>query len=287
MTAQERPAGRPACGARPAGALPDRRNTGTPSKNPLIIRAVLEHEETHTLLATSVRFGVSVRTITRWRARRDAAAAAGRVWPTDADVAYWTDRQAERAQGRARQRAWQRSRALAGGQLLIDATGTTRRLRALAVLGWRLEDLAPLLGVVEARIGHLTRSGNPTVHRRTAAAVAAVYERLSMTQGPSARTRALAANRDWSPPLAWDDHTIDDPAARPDSGRGRRDPAFDEVAVQRAMRGDPVHLRPVERAEAIRRLTGQGLSASEIAERLNTTPRSVTRHRSADTRRSA
>jgi DNA-directed RNA polymerase specialized sigma24 family protein len=90
----------------------------------------------------------------------------------------------------------------------------------------------------------------------------------------------MAKAKGWPGPLAWDDDTIDDPAARPHIGAAWSD-AFDEVAVLRAMYGDPVRLRPSERAEATRRLTAAGLSAAQIAERLGCTKRSVVRQRNA------
>lgn len=257
------------------------RNTGVSSTNPELIRSALTHADAHTFLATSARYGVSVRQLQRWRERRDAAVAAGGTWPTDADLTYWRARQPVRAAGRTRGRQYTRRRALQG-PLFIDSTGTTRRLRALAALGWRLVDLGAELGVRPNRVGHLARGTTARVHRDTASAVAAVYDQLSMVQGPSELTRAHAARQCWAPPLCWDDENIDDPKARPRKSGGRRltkGQAFDEIAVERAMAGDNVHLTPAERAEAAVRLTGQGLSAAQVAARLRTTPRNVVRYR--------
>ena len=49
----------------------------------------------------------------------------------------------------------------------------------------------------------------------TAQLVRELYDELAMVTGPSQRARTLAAKHGWAPPLAWDDETIDDPAARP------------------------------------------------------------------------
>lgn len=271
VTAPERPAGRPVCGARPAGARSRPWVT-----DPAVIRRALAWRAGHTLEATAARAGVRVSTVVRWQAEVRAHAPA--VWPSDADIAAFAAGRAHRAHEQLVRNRWEWRRRT--GPLLVDSTGTQRRLRALAAVGWRYADIADEVGASRTRIGHLAVGLFPTVHRDTAAAIADVYDRLSMTAGPSDRSRAVAAGRGWPPPLAWDDETIDDPAARPDRGH-RELAAFDEVAVARAMHGDRVHLRPIERAEAVRRLTDAGWSARAIAARLHTTPRSVQRHRTA------
>jgi DNA-binding CsgD family transcriptional regulator len=55
--------------------------------------------------------------------------------------------------------------------------------------------------------------------------------------------------------------------------------ALDEIAIERAMHGDPVRLRPTERVEVVRRLTARKLSTNQIADRLGITPRTVSRIR--------
>jgi len=62
------------------------------------------------------------------------------------------------------------------------------------------------------------------------------------------------------------------------------DPDVDEVAVERACKGDrTVHLNRAEMAAAIDRLERRGLSANDIAEVLGTTSRTVVRSRTGDT----
>jgi DNA-binding CsgD family transcriptional regulator len=170
---------------------------------------------------------------------------------------------------------------LAGGPMLIDATGTRRRVQALMRIGWTADLMAAELGVTGAAVRAWTTTAK--VRRSTAARVAALYDRWWNQPGPSVRTRSRARAAGWAPPLAWDDDRIDDRRARPNWG-ARLPTAFDEIAVQRALHGDAVHLRPVERAEAVRRLTAAGRSAADIAALLGTTKRSVVRHRATDTR---
>ena len=172
---------------------------------------------------------------------------------------------------------------------LVDGTGTRRRLRALIALGWPAKTLQGRLGGSSRSTWYLTNPeiGESTpVRATTRDAVRALYDELSLTVPPPSRAvtraRGIAAARRWVPPLAWDDEAIDDPAARPSRGvalRRNLGTVFDEVAVERAMAGDQVHLRPVERAEAVRRLTDSGYSAMAIAERLQVDARSVQRIR--------
>lgn len=183
----------------------------------------------------------------------------------------------------ADQRAdYRRRRYLRHAPLSVDATGGRRRIQALAAIGWSLAEQSALMGLERSAAHAITTRS--WLWPGTAERIRALYDKLAMTPGPSVRARNEAARRGWFPPLAWDDDAIDDPAARPSAGTNLRrvdGRAFDEVAVQRAMHGDAVHLRPVERVEATRRLTRLGYSATQIAERLHTTPRSVQRQRGA------
>lgn len=179
------------------------------------------------------------------------------------------------------QRAYEKRRYLARGPMLIDSTGTTRRLQALAAIGWPSRTLGEALGVSASPVRDLTRGTRPHVTRQTAAAVAALYDRWAMTRGPSARSAQRAAAKGWAPPLAYDDDRIDDPKYRPSAMIAGRT-AVDEVAVDRAAGGDrTVRLRRAERTEVVRRLTAAGMSAEQIAARMGTTARSVQRRRAA------
>lgn len=115
---------------------------------------------------------------------------------------------------------------------LVDATGTIRRVRALIALGWRHKDLKAETGLATNVLAH--RTGG-TVHRDTADKVADVYDKLSMRLGPSDTNRTRAATRGYAPPLAWDDHDIDDPAARPARPPDKRDRAIRSLPDDRAL----------------------------------------------------
>ncbi|MFJ8023337.1 hypothetical protein [Streptomyces sp. NPDC096311] len=102
-----------------------------------------------------------------------------------------------------------------------NSAGSIRRVQALAVAGWPLARLARETGQSPTSMTRLMTA--TTVPVETARAVAAVYARYSMASpglcgvplihARAARERATAAG--WAPHGAWDDDTIDDPAAIP------------------------------------------------------------------------
>jgi hypothetical protein len=110
------------------------------------------------------------------------------------------------------------------GACLAAATGTMRRLQALAVLGWSPRLLAAELGMHTSAV-RLVRDGERArIRSATAEAVTALYAKLWDRPPPEAtgperiaatKTRDHARHREWVPPMAWDDDTIDDPAGRP------------------------------------------------------------------------
>jgi hypothetical protein len=106
-------------------------------------------------------------------------------------------------------------RVLGNQDVFQSPVGTTRRLQALSSIGWPQSVLAARLGTDQAFVSYLQRGVGRSVTRATAAKVAAVFDALSMTPGPSQSSRMRSASKGWAPPLAWDDEAIDDPAASP------------------------------------------------------------------------
>lgn len=105
---------------------------------------------------------------------------------------------------------------------LVDATGTRRRLQALAALGWPVREVAARVGM--SRINLWQDMQRARVLAGTARSVRDVYNELWDESPPRgtraerisvAKTLAHARARGWPSPLAWDDDTIDDPAAKP------------------------------------------------------------------------
>lgn len=113
---------------------------------------------------------------------------------------------------------------LLGSATPINATGTHRRLQALVSAGWPQHHLAVALGMTDGNFGSTLRRDRITV--RTARAAAALYDQLWRANpldhgaAPCGVTRAKrhAATQGWAPAGAWDDDTIDDPTAQPDTG---------------------------------------------------------------------
>ncbi|EFQ82732.1 hypothetical protein HMPREF0063_11941 [Aeromicrobium marinum DSM 15272] len=120
---------------------------------------------------------------------------------------------------------------LAAGAI-VPSIGTARRIQALVAIGWSQSKIAAQIGMNRSNFGPLAH-GRRDVTAGTAAAVRKIYDELSMTPAPvslvherSSVSRSLrfAAVAGWVTPLAWDDDTIDDPAAVPQVGApARRD----------------------------------------------------------------
>lgn len=152
---------------------------------------------------------------------------------------------------------------LARGLLQVDATGTRRRIHALMWMGWSQESIGAHLGVSPQAVRGWLRGRS--VLRTTAERVAAVYDRLWCVPGPNVKARNYARARGFLPPLAYDDEDLDDPAARPAHN------------VHGTEQGHP---RNTDLEASVLVLTRAGLSAAEIAVRLNTNKRQVVRIRS-------
>lgn len=103
-----------------------------------------------------------------------------------------------------------------GGDGLIDSTGTKRRLRGLAALGWAFHMVAAEASVSVATVQQSNRRKRITA--ANARAIDEVYRKLCMTPGPSIQARRWARSQRWVPPMAWDDEDIDNPSAKPNYG---------------------------------------------------------------------
>lgn len=102
---------------------------------------------------------------------------------------------------------------------VVDPTGTRRRLRALVSMGFTNEFIANAIGMDPRGFPRVLNRDDTLVLRRVAEAVAAAYARHYMDDDPvgwvAERARRRAARAGWRGPWAWDDDTIDDPAAEP------------------------------------------------------------------------
>lgn len=168
----------------------------------------------------------------------------------------------------------------AGGN--VPSIGSTRRIQALMAIGWRKVDLEAA-GVPSAQL--VTRD-RALVSAEGWRATRDVYERLSMTPGPSQTCRDRARARGYAPPLAWDEDTLDDPRATPQVDSLTPAPV-DVVAVDRVVASaraglgcdTSLRLTQQERVEATRQLAAHGSSDAEISEAFGVSDRTVLRLR--------
>ena len=113
----------------------------------------------------------------------------------------------------------------------IDSCGTVRRIRALARMGWSQTYLAQRLGISVQGVAKFLQPNKRYITVRNARAVRDLYDELAWQWGPSTAFAKTAQARGWPIPLAWDDETIDDPAAEPlDTTRPARRTLADTAA---------------------------------------------------------
>lgn len=205
-------------------------------------------------------------------------------------------------QGRAEYSYWARHMVASGRRdtfrgALIDATPTRRRIQALMALGWSQPQIAKAAGSDQNRVSSQLHAERIT--RGGAAKVAAAYELLSFRLPPTTTrnervgvnlVRALARRNRWLPPLAWDDIDNDpDPrAALTNTGEGGEEgaeeagapaPILDDVAIDLAIQGHPVHLTPAERRACVAALHAKRYSDPLIAETIRCNVKTVGRIR--------
>jgi plasmid maintenance system antidote protein VapI len=104
-----------------------------------------------------------------------------------------------------------------GGDL-VDATGTARRLQALASDDWDSQSLADLSGHEAARISSWRAMRGRMVRRETHDAIRDLYEKIQSQadpRGPSPHAGRHAERLGYVPPERWADEDIDDPRAEP------------------------------------------------------------------------
>lgn len=141
-----------------------------------------------------------------------------------------------------------------------NATGTHRRIQALAANGWPLRRLAPHFGLNPSTPRRLLDQA--TLCTATAKAIAAAYDHLQgqrpedhgVTPWDADKARRAAAAQGWHDPLWWEDMGRID------------DPDFDPATVERELKRD--ELAALRRDEIIH-LTRYGYTPESIHQRLN------------------
>lgn len=141
------------------------------------------------------------------------------------------------------------------GDDLAPRLGAHRRVQGLRAMGYPLEMLARELGISRSELTKLGTHG--TMCAQLWQAISALYDRWSMTPGPSESVLRQSRAAGAVPPLGWDDDEIDDPRAHShadDVGEPTSPKAeFDRTVIDRRLDGDlSVPLTPAEYAELVR-----------------------------------
>jgi len=115
-------------------------------------------------------------------------------------------------------------------RVLVDPTGTQRRLQGLVRAGYSLSSLGAQLGWTTSNVSRVATT-QTHVFASTRAAVAHLCDVLATVPPPAqtvaqrgavTRAQRYAQARHWAPLTAWDDDTIDDPDAKPAIDSQRR-----------------------------------------------------------------
>lgn len=150
----------------------------------------------------------------------------------------------------------------------IDGTGAHRRVDALQLQGWTLQDIGDRLGVPARTVWTWTRGAR--LYTRHHHALARLATQLATQIGPSTRSAARAARRGALPLLAWDEgtgpHGIDNPNATPVDG------AHDPTAhhTHRDLPAGRTGRTPRINLDEVEWLLDGGTHPNAIAERLKT-----------------
>lgn len=158
----------------------------------------------------------------------------------------------------------------------VPSVGAVRRVRALYALGHFNHVIASEAGVSRDAIWALASGTWPTLKVAADDGIRAAYDRLSMSTGNSWKTRKWADQSGWAPPLAWDDDTIDDPNAQPQTDA--EEPIVSEGGniADRWLHGEAVVLGAADRKQVIQHLFEWSTdSPQEIADRLEMTMHAV------------
>lgn len=161
-------------------------------------------------------------------------------------------------------------------EALTDSTGTVRRVRALIAVGHSQQTLSDEVGCAFTYVTSLAYGRRPTVTMALARSVKQAYDKLSMTMGSSVRGRLKARRLGWHGPLAWDDDTIDNPAAIPhplvdhagfwsEAEKPLHEADVDQVVVSRFVKGFKLErFTDAEFLTAVQQCAADGMNCSDI-----------------------
>lgn len=153
----------------------------------------------------------------------------------------------------------------------VAALATHRQIRGMTAQGHSDALIARAAGIrSKQRIHEILNS--KTVSPRIAAAIQLAADRIGASEGPATASLNRAARNGWPPLYAWMPGTIGDPLA---------EPWMDEVAIERALRGQRTPLTDAELVHIVQRLTvaPHHLQDASIAKHVHVRAERVTRLR--------
>lgn len=160
----------------------------------------------------------------------------------------------------------------------VPAVGAIRRVRALYALGHLNRVIVQEAGVSKDAVCALAAGGVNVLNVSTDDAIRVAYDRLSMSTGTSWKTRKLAEQHGWAPPLAWDEDTIDDSRALPVTDAVQPVATEGGNVAARWLMGESVILGRDDRREVLEHLfEWTNDTTAEIAARLEMTPAAAER----------
>lgn len=158
----------------------------------------------------------------------------------------------------------------ARGRSYVTPIGLQRRLQALGILGYSMQQISAGTGLDLDGITRLRRRENVThCHPHMYKPILAFYDAHHMKPEPASRKSSRVANyaraMGWASPMAWEN--IDDPGEKPKGIPGSRGGnTVDEAAVLRRMQGDrTVRLSHAERCELVRQWRRSGRTLKEMS----------------------
>ena len=114
----------------------------------------------------------------------------------------------------------------------IPALGTQRRLMSLFAMGYSYAHIGRAVGMSRAGISGIVNANGALVSVDTARKIADLFRDWEMFPAPDTkearRIRTIAKRRGYVPPFAWDESSIDNPAAQPQMPTTDRDGWFED-----------------------------------------------------------
>jgi transcriptional regulator with XRE-family HTH domain len=161
---------------------------------------------------------------------------------------------------------------------MVSAVGAARRLRALYWMGHASRAVASETGLHEDTILGIARGRWQKTTVARVRRVRDAYDRLAMRDGSSEFARRFAVDNGWHGPLAWDDDTIDDPTAVPQTDAAPAGYTVGEDVAARFLMGESVVLDASGRREVISHLMEwTQLTPEQVGERLDMSAEAVSR----------